>query len=128
MERFRQLSKPEITRYKALLEAKYAELTRALPRRENITIDRRPDAVDEAASAVEREIEVRTLDGNAILLRNVAAALRRIENGAYGICDGCGQRIGRKRLDAVRWTPLCIKCQQELQQQVLGRAAFSGAA
>lgn len=120
MERFRQLSKSEITGYKVLLEAKYEELTGDLPRRENITIEGRADAA--------QEIEVLTLDGSETLLRNVIAALRRIESGAYGICGGCGQGIGRKRLDALPWTPLCIKCQQELEQHVLDRATFSAAA
>jgi DnaK suppressor protein len=128
MERFRQLSKPEIAKYKALLEGKYAELTSFLPRRENITIERRPDAVDEAVLAADREIQVRALDSSATLLGNVIAALGRIESGAYGTCDGCGQQIGRKRLDAVPWTPLCIECQQELERQALDRGIFSEAA
>jgi DnaK suppressor protein len=128
MERFRQLSKPEIAKYKALLEGKYAELTSSLPRRENITIERRPDAVDEAVLAADREIQVRALDSSATLLGNVIAALGRIESGAYGTCDGCGQQIGRKRLEAVPWTPLCIKCQQELERQALDRGTFSEAA
>jgi RNA polymerase-binding transcription factor DksA len=90
------LSKPEIVKYKARLDEKYAELTRSLLRRENITIDRRPDALDEAVLAADREIEVRALDGSATLLRDVTAALRRIESGTYGTCGGCGQRIAQK--------------------------------
>lgn len=75
-----------------------------------------------------REIEVRALDGSATLLRNVVAALRRIEGGTYGTCDGCGQRIAQKRLGAVPWTPLCIKCQQELEQQARDRGILPEAA
>lgn len=117
MERFRQLSKQEITRYKSLLEERYAELTRFLPHRENITVARMPDAVDEAVLAAEREIEIRTLDDGSSLLRKVSAALRRIESNHYGTCTGCGERISPKRLDALPWTSLCIKCQQEQEQQ-----------
>jgi len=72
-----------------------------------------------------REIEVRAPDGNATLLHDVISALQRIESGAYGICGRCGQRISRKRLNALPWPPLCIKCQSELEQQVLGRSGFS---
>jgi len=128
MERFRTLSKLEIIKYKALLEEKYAELTSSLPRRENITIDRRSDALDESVLAADREIQVRALDSSATLPRNVIAALWRIESGAYGTCEGCGQWIGKKRLDAVAWTSLCIKCQQELERQALERGIFSKAA
>lgn len=117
MERFRALSKREISKYKGLLDAKYAELTRSLPPRENIAIDRRPDVDDEAVLAAEREIQVRAFDRGATLLRNVIAALRRIENGTYGICDGCGQRIGQKRLDAVPWRLSALSANKNLSSR-----------
>lgn len=128
MEHSGLLSEAEIIRYKALIEGKYAEVTRSLPRRDNIAVDRRPDAVDEAVLSIDREIEAHALDGSSTLLRNLIAALRRIESGTYGTCEGCGGQIGRKRLDAVPWTPLCIKCQQELEQQVLAQGLLSEAA
>lgn len=95
-------------RYKSLLEEEYAELTTFLPHRENITVARMPDAVDEAVLAAEREIEIRTLDDGLTLLRKVSAALRRIESNHSGTCTGCGERISPKLLDALPWTPLCI--------------------
>lgn len=128
MERSRPLSRLEISRYKALLEKKYAELTRFLPRRSNIVADRMPDLIDEAILSSDREVEARALDANSILLREVIAALRRIQSGDYGTCAGCGQQISANRLDAVPWTPFCIRCQEELEQEGPRQASLSEAA
>lgn len=37
-------------------------------------------------------------------------AIRRIEDGSYGICLKCGDPISRERLEAVLYTPLCRTC------------------
>ena len=46
------------------------------------------------------------------LLRDARAALRRIRDGSFGTCEECEQDIHLKRLAAVPWAPLCIKCQE----------------
>jgi DnaK suppressor protein len=47
------------------------------------------------------------------LLRNVRQALRRIEDGSFGICLHCEEEISPKRIAAVPWTPYCIQCQEQ---------------
>jgi DnaK suppressor protein len=44
-------------------------------------------------------------------LRLVDAALTRIEHGEYGVCASCGDEINAKRLEALPWTQLCLRCQ-----------------
>jgi RNA polymerase-binding protein DksA len=46
------------------------------------------------------------------LLREVQAALQRLEEGEYGICQGCGERILEERLEAVPWASQCVRCQE----------------
>jgi DnaK suppressor protein len=43
-------------------------------------------------------------------LRELEAALRRLERGTFGICAGCGEPISEKRLEAVPWAKFCIPC------------------
>lgn len=43
-------------------------------------------------------------------LRQINAALERVEDGTYGDCVNCGKPISEKRLAAVPHTPLCIDC------------------
>lgn len=51
------------------------------------------------------------LDAAALAeIRQVRAALRRIENGTYGQCARCGETIAARRLQALPQTLLCIAC------------------
>ena len=62
--------------------------------------------------AGERELAIRNLDREASLLRNVRAALFRINDGSYGVCMHCEEEIKPKRLEAVPWAAFCIRCQE----------------
>jgi len=106
------MKKTELDKYKAVLEAKQAELSQGLRNRADIAIEKTPDALDEVQLAGERELAIRNLDREASLLRNVRAALGRIEDGSYGTCLHCDEEIKPKRLEAVPWTSYCIRCQE----------------
>src|SRR5947208_15031977 len=106
------MTQTELNKYKAVLEAKQAELSAGLRNREDIAIEKTPDAIDEVQLAGERELAIRTLDRESNLLRNVNGALARIADGSYGVCLHCEEDIKPKRLDAVPWTKYCIKCQE----------------
>ncbi|HEY2954443.1 MAG TPA: TraR/DksA C4-type zinc finger protein [Candidatus Eisenbacteria bacterium] len=47
----------------------------------------------------------------------IRAALRRIYDGTYGVCETCGQPIARARLEAVPYVRLCVSCKQKEEQQ-----------
>lgn len=46
------------------------------------------------------------------LLSKVEEALRRFEEGTYGICEECGQPIPPERLEALPYATTCVRCQQ----------------
>jgi DnaK suppressor protein len=50
------------------------------------------------------------------LLRELEAAVRRLDGGAFGLCEGCGEPILEKRLDAVPWATFCIPCYERLRK------------
>lgn len=106
------MTKTELNKYRAILEAKLAELSKVVKNREGIAIEKTPDALDEVQLAGERELAIRNLDRESNLLRNVRAALRRVDEGTFGICLHCEEEISTKRLNALPWTPLCIQCQE----------------
>ena len=106
------MNKTDLEKYKGMLEAKQAELSGGLRNREEIAIEKTPDALDEVQLAGERELAIRNLDREANLLRHVRAALFRINDGSYGICLHCEEEIKPKRLDAVPWAGYCIRCQE----------------
>jgi DnaK suppressor protein len=106
------MNKTELEKYKKILEAKREELARGLRNRDEIAIEKTPDALDEVQLAGERELAIRNLDRESNLLRQVRMALARLADGSYGTCLHCDEEIKPKRLDAVPWTRYCIRCQE----------------
>jgi DnaK suppressor protein len=116
------MTKSELNKYRNALEAKQAELARMLRNRDGIAIEKCPDALDEVQYATERELAIRSLDRDSNLLRNVRAALDRIEEGSFGVCLHCEEDISPKRLAAVPSTAYCIVC-----QEIADRSHYVGA-
>ena len=107
------MTKIEVGKFKKILETKQEELERIVRNRDAITIEKSADALDEVQHASERELAIRNLDRESNLLRNVRAALRRIEDGSFGTCLHCEEEISPKRVAAVPWAPFCIQCQEQ---------------
>lgn len=103
----------ELNNYKKILQQKQDELERIVRNRDAITIEKSADALDEVQHASERELAIRNLDRESNLLRNVRSALRRINEGTFGVCLHCEEEISPKRLAAVPWAPFCIQCQEQ---------------
>jgi DnaK suppressor protein len=102
----------EVTMFQAILERRAAELNRALRNRDDIAIEKSADQMDEIQYASERDLAIRNVDRDTTLLRSVIAALRRIQEGSFGICIACETAISPKRMAAVPWAPRCIQCQE----------------
>jgi DnaK suppressor protein len=107
------MTKTELNRFKEILEGKRAELETIVRNRDGIVIEKSADALDEVHHAAERDLAIRNLDRESHVLRNVRAALRRIEDGCFGICVHCEEEITPRRLAAVPWAPFCIQCQEQ---------------
>lgn len=110
------MTRTELNKFSAILNAKNVEAARTLGKREGLAIERTPDALDEVQFAAARELSTRHLERQASLLREVRAALDRIAGGTYGICAHCEEEINEKRLKAVPWAILCIACQEQADQ------------
>jgi RNA polymerase-binding protein DksA len=67
---------------------------------------------DTATAMYDRELDESLEGGARETLAEIDAALQRIEDGTYGICEVCGKPIGADRLSAIPWTRLCIDDQR----------------
>lgn len=63
---------------------------------------------DTASETYEREFDEGLEEDAQDQLREVEAALERLDAGEYGTCSVCGKTIPIERLEAVPWTTLCI--------------------
>jgi DnaK suppressor protein len=81
-----------------------------------------PDPTDRAALEADRNFMLRIRDREAKLIKKIRAALERIENDRYGICESCGEDISIKRLKARPVTTQCIDCKskEEALEKALG--------
>jgi DnaK suppressor protein len=58
----------------------------------------------------EQEFTLSLMQSDEGILERVEAALERVEDGTYGICEECGVRIPKKRLEAVPYAVMCVRC------------------
>src|SRR5208283_1313359 len=103
--------------FQEILARKEAELAQVLRNRDGIAIEKSADQMDEIQYASERDLAIRNVDRESILLRQVKAALRRIRDGSFGICIDCEWAISPKRLAAVPWASRCIQCQEAADRE-----------
>ncbi len=75
------------------------------------------DLVDKAESSYTKEFLLSLSDAERKQLFLIDEALKRIEKNEYGVCQMCNKDIGKKRLDAVPWTPYCIECQEKEEEE-----------
>jgi DnaK suppressor protein len=68
---------------------------------------------DSAQSTAERGKVLALIDRLRSQLRDVERALRKIEDGSYGLCERCGQPISPERLEALPYSTLCVTCKQK---------------
>ena len=111
------MTKIELKKFKTTLAARASELEGLIRNREAAAIETSADALDQIQHAVERELALGTLARESSGLRETRAALRRIDNGSFGICMDCEEEINLKRLTAVPWAARCISCQERADRE-----------
>src|ERR1044071_6457920 len=108
-------SKGKFANYRKALEKKAEEVRRSMSAQKAAQVVSRLDCPsDEGDLSQQSHEEWIFLNRNTIdmkLLREVSAALHRIEQDHYGICAECEEPISVKRLDAVPWARYCVRCQ-----------------
>ena len=76
-----------------------------------------PDMGDQATAETDRNFMLRLRDRERLLLKKIDEAVERIDNGTFGICEECGNRIGVKRIEARPVTTLCIECKTRQEEE-----------
>jgi DnaK suppressor protein len=114
------MTKTELRRFQAVLNASIIELERLIRERDGIRVERSADQLEEIQQAAERAIAVCNLDREFNQLRNARAAVLRIQKGTFGTCQQCDEEIHPRRLVAVPWALLCIRCQEAFDRSLEG--------
>jgi DnaK suppressor protein len=109
------MTKAELTKFRDVLRVKQADLnsSRGL---ESIAIERSADELEEADYKTAREMAIAGLNRESAIRRSVESALYRAQDGSFGTYMHCESEISRRRLEAVPWAALCIRCQEAADQ------------
>jgi DnaK suppressor protein len=116
-----------LTEFKKLLTERRAAVVQEAARVANDlpeTPDAIPDELDIAAVDADREAMIRIADRDRQLLSQIDEALRRIEDGHYGICGDCGETISERRLMVQPMATQCIDCKTLAEEAERGRRPF----
>ncbi len=107
--------------FKEMLKKEKEKLLENMERMKNgevfVDKDSIKDVVDAASDELDKAFVMRIRDRELKLIKKIDEALKRIEEGSYGICEECGCDIEEKRLNARPVATLCIACKEEQEEQ-----------
>lgn len=75
------------------------------------------DQADTGSKTFEREHEMSLAASHREMLSQTERALQRIEDSTYGVCESCGNPIGKARLQAFPRATLCVQCKQRQERR-----------
>ena len=100
---------------KAELQQKLAELQSRLANiKKDVTQSHSGDSAEQAQERENDEVVDAIGNETTQSIRVIQAALSRIDDGSYGLCDSCGKDIGEARLAAVPEATRCVDCAKAL--------------
>jgi DnaK suppressor protein len=92
-------------------------------RRERSDLSNFPSHLADAGSDnFEIENTLGLMDSERKILKEIDAALSRIEDGTYGICEGNSESIPRQRLEAIPWARYCVVCAAQMEKGAFRKA------
>ncbi len=115
------MDKAKLSEYRKRLTEELKRLKKSLNRNriavDEFKVEHTEDEGDLASISHNRELLYNLNETDVVRLKSIEAALKRISAGQYGECISCEEDINDKRLAAVPWVALCIRCQEEIETE-----------
>ena len=121
------MKKAEVKEYKGLLLALRARLRGDVSQLADAALKKNQSEANGSLSTMpihmadlgsdnfEQEFTLSLMENDEETLGAIESALERIESGEYGDCEECGTKIPKTRLQAIPYTPLCVKCASKME-------------
>ena len=99
---------------RAILEGNVSSLEQGAfkPSEQTISVDHMADF---GTDNFDQEFNLGLIESGVFTLAEINAAIKRVEEGTFGICEGCGCVIPKARLEAIPYTRFCVACQAEME-------------
>lgn len=75
------------------------------------------DEADTGSKNITREHELALASNAREMLHQTERALGRLDAGTYGLCENCGNPIGKARMQAFPRATLCVECKQQQERR-----------
>ncbi|MGW6277953.1 TraR/DksA family transcriptional regulator [Kribbella sp. NPDC055071] len=75
------------------------------------------DQADVGSTTLERDHEMSLANNARDMLDQSQRALAKIDDGTYGVCESCGNAIGKGRLQAFPRATLCVSCKEREERR-----------
>lgn len=75
------------------------------------------DSVDQAAAETDKSFTLQMKNRERDVLWQIDEAIKRLDGGAFGECERCGELISEGRIEAFPFATLCIDCKAELESE-----------
>ena len=111
------MKKSDIASFKKILLALKSKALAAPEAEVTPVSDIRGDDADINTQRMENDMQLKMSARNVAMIRDVNIALKRIDEGTYGLCLDCEEDIGVKRLEARPFTTLCISCKEQEEKE-----------
>jgi DnaK suppressor protein len=76
------------------------------------------DLVDQAGDERDRELSLLLTGRDKEKLTAINEALEKLDEGTYGVCEECGEKIGEGRIKVMPLAKLCVSCQSKLEKEM----------
>ena len=114
------MTKAQLKKFRDQLESKRREIIKKAQQTldQDMSLDANdlPDEMDLASSEYLQSFTFRLRGREKVFLDKIQKAIEKIENGSFGVCDDCGEKISVKRLEARPETTLCIRCKEDQER------------
>jgi len=112
------LTAAEIAKFRELLLSKRNEILGNVTVMEDETLKKERSELssmpfhmaDAGSDNFEQEFSLDLMDSEKKMLQEINEALRRIDDGVFGVCEGRGESIPKARLNAIPWARYCVAC------------------
>ena len=115
------MKKNKLKHFQSLLENICAKIVgdveKAHHNKKSSEVEQMADISDDAARSYGKKLQGDLEEQEWVKLKQVEAALKKVEDGEYGICEQCEQEILETRLEIMPYTEFCIQCLSEMEKQ-----------
>jgi DnaK suppressor protein len=115
-----RMKKTDLKRFRKILEEKRDTVVRRARETmdQDMTLDASelPDEMDLASSEYMQSFTFRLRGRERHFLQKIEKALKKLDEGEFGICEDCEEPISIKRLEARPETELCIRCKEDQER------------